>query len=230
MSPVVIFIGFALMLICAGFVSLFLRDLHAKRFVRALVFKGCASICFIGLGAMTLFSGEASTPKILIFVGICLGIFGDEIIALCQVFPKYDMRAFIGGGSIFLIGHAFYLTALFLHGNIRFVHFASSLIVMIVLGIIYNKRRSCLRGNIKIPLALYLLVVSLVGATAYGAFFGHFTLGTALLTAGGMLFTLSDHILFAYKLGENPKFRQNVILHIAYYLAQLLIAWSIAWL
>lgn len=229
MSRGSIFICFALMIICACFVSLFLKDFYYKRYTRALFFKGCASICFVAIGAIACFSGEPSTAKLLIFIGLCLGIIGDEVIALCQVFPKYDMQEFIGGGSVFLIGHGFYLAALFLVGKTRFLPLTVCLVIMIALGLIYDNRRKYLRGSTMVPLALYLLVVSFVGATACGAFFGNLTLGTLLFTIGGLLFAVSDHILFAYKLGDNPQFRQNVILHISYYLAQLLIAWSIIW-
>ena len=48
------------------------------------------------------------------------------------------------------------------------------------------------------------------------------------VTLGGLLFTVSDNILFAYKLGEKPRFLQNIALHVAYYLAQFAIAFSIA--
>ena len=76
----------------------------------------------------------------------------------------------------------------------------------------------------------YLAAVAFMAATAIGAFFGRFTLGAGLFAAGGLLFTASDNILFAYKYGENPRFIQNILLHVFYYAAQILIAWSIAFI
>ena len=230
MSPTLIAIGFVLVLICAGMVTLFLRDFYNTRFVRALIFKGAASLCFVALGAITYFSGAPSTTGLLIFIGLCFGIVGDEVIALCQVYPKQDTLAFIGGGSFFLVGHALYIPALILLGEISWISVAISFVVMVGLSLIYEGRRRFLNGKMKVPLALYLGIVTFMGAIAIGVFIKRLTIGTGLFALGGILFTLSDNILFAYKLGEKPKFIRNVALHVAYYVAQLLIAWSIAWL
>ena len=96
--------------------------------------------------------------------------------------------------------------------------------------LIYERKRRFLHGEMKLPLALYLGIVTFVGALAVGLLNARITLGAGMFAVGGLLFTTSDNILFAYKLGEKPRFLQNIALHITYYLAQLLIAWSIAWI
>ena len=79
----------------------------------------------------------------------------------------------------------------------------------------------------KYSLMLYICVVIFMAATAIGVFFKQLTVGAGLFALGGILFAVSDNILFAYKLSENPKFKQNIALHVAYYLAQIAIAFSI---
>ena len=79
----------------------------------------------------------------------------------------------------------------------------------------------------KYSLMLYICVVIFMAATAIGVFFKQLTVGAGLFALGGILFAASDNILFAYKLSENPKFKQNIALHVAYYLAQIAIAFSI---
>ena len=210
-----IIFGFVLMIVCAAFAGLFLLAFYKAEFIKALVFKGLASICFVALGAITCLSSRSSPAAILIFVGLCFGILGDEVIALCQVFPKRDTLAFVGGGSCFIVGHILYV-------------FALLSLVKPSIGALYAGCRKFLSGEMKIPLALYLGLVIFVFALAVGVFVKRLTLGSGLFILGGALFAISDNILFAYKKGENPKFRQNIILHIAYYLAQFAIAWSIA--
>ena len=131
MSPLLIAFGFVLVLICAGMVALFLKDFYNKKFTRALLFKGIASACFVTLGAVSCFFGDLSTRNLLIFVGLCFGLVGDEVIALCQVFPKHDSLAFIVGGSLFLVGHAFYITALTLIGKISWGSVIISFVIML---------------------------------------------------------------------------------------------------
>ena len=228
MSSELIVLGIVLLLLCAGFVFLFLRAFYRKSFVMALVFKGLASLCFVVFGGVNCFCGEFSYTKLIIFIGLCFGIFGDEIIALCQIFPERDTLAFVGGGAFFIVGHAFYIIALFLIGVPSWVALAVAFLLFVALSLLYARFRGFLSGEMRVPLALYLMVVVFVAALAVGAFFSRVSVGAALFALGGVFFAVSDNILFAYKKGENPKFFQNILLHVAYYLAQSAIAWSIS--
>lgn len=82
----------------------------------------------------------------------------------------------------------------------------------------------------KLPFCAYLGSVVFVTAAAIGALLKNVTLGTGLFVLGGACFVISDNILLTYKFGKEPSFKQNVVLHVAYYLAQFAIAWSIAWM
>ena len=230
MSVELVIFGFILMGVCAGFVYLFLRAFYRGSFINALIFKGVASLCFVIFAALNCFTNEISPSDVIIFVALCLGIVGDEVIALCQIFPKHDMRAFIGGGSSFLVGHLLYITSLILLGGVSWIAMIVTLLSLMALGGWYSKRRGFLAGDTKVMLTLYLGIVISFAAVAVGVFIKRPTFGTGLIAIGGLLFAVSDNILFAYKLGEKPKFRQNIALHVAYYLAQFSIAWSILFL
>ena len=228
MSASLIALGIILTCACGGLATLFLISFKREKFINALIFKGLASMCFVVFGAVNCFTNPHHHIEVLIFVGLCLGIIGDELIALCQVIPKYDKVAFVGGGSFFLIGHIFYVVALFLRGGVSWILLAVSFIIAAAVSIIYEKRKRFLSPEMKKPLVLYLGIVIFMMATAIGSFFGHLTAGTALFALGGIMFVVSDNILFAYKYGREPRFSQNIILHVAYYVAQLAIAWSIS--
>lgn len=230
MSLELVVLGIILMVICAGFVTLFLRAFYQERFTKALIFKGIASMCFVIFGAVGCFTNPLTASTVIIFIGLCFGIFGDEVIALCQVYPRYDKQAFIGGGSLFLVGHVLYIVSLFLLGKISWIALIISAVLIVALGGFYEKRRKFLTADMKAPLTIYLGIVVFVTALAIGVFVKQGIAVAGLLAIGGALFTVSDNILFAYKLGENPKFKQNVVLHVAYYLAQFAIAWSILFL
>ena len=228
MKPELLILGFALMGISAVFVSLFLRAFYYKTFTKALIFKELASLCFVALGGGMYLSGEMSIPKILIFIGLCCGIIGDELIALCQVFPKKDKRAFLLGGVCFIIGHVLYLVALFWLGKINWIGLVLGAAILVTLGVLYERKKEFIVPELKRSSILYFTIVNLFATVAIGVFFGTFGLGFALFAIGGILFVVSDNLLFAYKYGKEPKFYQNIVLHVAYYLAQFAIAWSIA--
>ena len=223
-----IIFGLLLMAVCACFITLFLRAFYHKKYKRAFLFKGLASFCFVVLGALNLFTSDFAIYKLIIFIGLCWGIVGDEIIALCQIFPKYDTHNFLGGGACFIVGHILYMIAMFMIDKINIVSLVITFVLIVVLCVVYENRKNFLVGKMRNSLKLYIGIVILVTAVATSVFVSRGTLGTALFALGGALFTISDNILFAFKFGARPRYRQNVMLHIAYYLAQFVIAFSIA--
>ena len=227
MTPELMLAGFLLVPICGVFFTLFLMAFYRGKFNHALLFQGVASLCFIILGIVGLLTSEPSITSTLIFIGLCFGIVGDEVIALCQNFPKYDMQFFLGGGSFFVVGHILYIIALFSSGELSAVALIVSFVVLATFSMIYERYRKFYKGSMKYSLMLYICVVIFMAATAIGVFFKQLTVGAGLFALGGILFAVSDNILFAYKLSENPKFKQNIALHVAYYLAQIAIAFSI---
>lgn len=228
MNTDIIIVGLILIFVSAIFVAEFLRAFYHKKFKKALLMKGLASACFVAFGAYNFFSREFSWPTLAIFVGLCWGIIGDEIIALCQIYPNSDTQHFIGGGVFFVVGHVFYVLALLILTGFNPIYVALVLAVAVVLSTIYGRKRDYLPENIKNSLRLYLGIVAVFTAISVSGFLSKSSYGTALFALGGILFTISDNILFAFKYGNRPRYRQNVTLHIAYYIAQFAIALSIA--
>lgn len=223
-----IILALILFAICSCFLTLFLRAFYHKKFKRALILKGLASVCFVALGAYSLFTSDMATYKIIIFIGLCWGIIGDEIIALCQIFPKYDTHNFLGGGACFIIGHVLYMIAMLMIDKINIIPVIFTFSLAIILSMIYGNKKQYFVGKMKHSLVLYIGVEILATAVAASVFINRGTIGSALFVLGGALFTISDNLLFAFKFGNRPRYRQNVWLHITYYLAQFVIAFSIS--
>ena len=223
-----IFLGITLMIICATFVTLFLKAFYHKKFKNTLIYKGLASICFVIFGGVNFFIGEFSWVKLALFIGLALGIVGDEILALCQIYPERDTVHFLGGGVFFVIGHVFYIAAMLMMNGPNWIAVIISFIVLISLSFVYNSKRKFFIGSLKNSLVLYISIVIFFAAVGVSTFLKHGSIGSALLARGGVLFVISDNILFAFKFGEKPRYFQNIALHVAYYLAQIMIAWSIA--
>ena len=228
MQPEILACALSLLVLCLGLVSLFLRAFYKLKFTKALVFKGLSSLCFIALGVICFVIGDHSLPKILILIGLCLGIIGDEILALCQIYPTHDSVHFIGGGVFFIIGHLFYMTAMIISGSISWIALVIAYAIILTLSFLYESKNKFYIGDMRVSLRLYMCVVVLFAAFGVAFFVGKPSLGRLLVALGGLLFAVSDNILFAYKLHDNTRFDRNIALHVAYYLAQMLIACSIA--
>ena len=220
--------GLSLILVCAAIVVAFMRALYKEKYKHALLFKRLASICFLIFGAYNFFSREFSWTTLAMLVGLCLGIVGDEMIALAPIYPQSDEKYFIGGGTFFLVGHIFYIGALLTLAKFNVIAVGVVFLVMALISALYGRSKDYLPTHSRPKLVLYLGIVVMFASVAMGSFLVRGALCTALLALGGILFVVSDNILFAYKYGKNPQFSQNVILHIAYYLAQFAIAWSVS--
>lgn len=228
MKTEVIILALFLSALCTGLVTLFLKAFYYGRFTRALVFKGLSSLCFVALGIVCFCTCELSLPRLLILIGLCLGIIGDEVIALCQIYPKHDMTHFIGGGVFFIIGHLFYMSAMLLTGRISLVALIISYAIFISASFLYESKNRFYIGDFRTSLRIYMCVVVLFSAFGVAFFVGSPSVGRLLIALGGVLFAISANLLFAYKLHDNTRFGRNIALHVAYYLAQILIACSIA--
>ena len=228
MKPEILACAMSLLILCAALVTLFLRAFYKVKFTKALIFKGLSSLCFITLGVVCFVTGDFSLPKLLILIGLFLGIIGDEVIALCQIYPKHDMTHFIGGGTFFIIGHLFYMAAMLFIGGINWIALIISYPILLGLGFLYESKNNFYVGDKKNSLKLYISVVLLFSAFGIASFVQGPSLGTAFIALGGLGFAVSDNLLFAYKLHDNTKFYRNIALHVAYYRAQMFIACSIA--
>lgn len=213
----------------ALFVSLFLKSFYDKKFVKALLIKGLGSLCFFGFALFNFFSGEFSFARLTILIGLGLGVIGDEVIALCQVYPNHDKEHFLGGGVFFVVGHIFYMgTMIFLLGGPNWIALVIAFVLLLALSFFYESKKKFFANELGGSLKLYISIVIFFASVGIGLFLKHGTAWAALLALGGILFTVSDNILFAFKLGKGAKFKQNIELHVAYYLAQFAIAWSIS--
>ena len=148
-----------LMAICSFFVTLFLKAFYHKKFKSALLYKGLASLCFVIFGAINFFTTEFSFITLIIFVGLCWGIIGDEIIAVCQIHPKHDTLFFLGGGACFIVGHILYVLAMFLLGEPNIIALIIAFVSIVVLCVVYERRRKFLIGKMKKSLMLYICIV-----------------------------------------------------------------------
>ena len=228
MKPEILVLALSLTVLCAGLVTIFLMAFYKGKFTKALIFKGLSSLCFITLGVVCFATVEFSLPKLLILIGLCLGIIGDEILALCQIYPNHDSVHFIGGGVFFIVGHLFYMSAMILTGNVSRIALLISYAIILPISFLYESKNRFYVGDMKVSLRLYMCVVVLFSAFGVAFFVGQPGLGRLFIALGGILFAISDNILFAYKLHDNTRFYRNIALHVAYYLAQMLIACSIA--
>lgn len=223
-----IVICLTLSLCCALFARSFLSACREKHYTEAFWLKGASALCFIAVGLFMIPVCSSSRFASLTLSGLILGLCGDQLLALRFVFSRRHDLMFILGAAAFAVGHGFYIAALF---SVDCGILPTSLpffLVGLLFSLLYGRRSGSHAGKLQPFAVVYIAIVVFMAAAACACAVRCFNTGLMLFALGGICFALSDNLLFAYSFGNARHFGFNIAVHIAYYTAQLLIAWSVA--
>ncbi len=213
-------------LILIAMLPFFLRAEYQHRRSTMLPLKLVCSLCFLSLGVLSAVNGLAGPVPAydgLMLTGLALSLVGDMLLGW-----SLERRTFLLGLIAFLVAHVLYTTAFSLANGF------SAWDLLIIAGVVggciaaYNVLDMDLR-TMKIPVLIYLLVISLMLAKAFSSLYLGGITGTALglVVIGAILFFLSDALLALVKFQRNPARANRAINLTAYYMGQILLALSL---
>lgn len=208
--------------------GLFIGVEHQKKYVPAVVLKGCASACFCLFGFFGYYMHLCNDctnplPK-YVFLGLIFGAVGDILLNLRFVFEKAGQKIFLAGIAAFLTGHILYLVALIPASESLLVSIICGVVVAaVILTIIFKSFE--LKVAFKIFGILYIGAVVLMTSIAIGnCITSGFDFSSILYAIGAVLFTVSDVVLIFNTFGPTTKFSLRITNLSLYYLGQLFIA------
>lgn len=226
-TDMILLAGMVLLTVCCcGFAVLFMQKRTQEKHIEATILKGCAGLCFLCIGILAMLQNK-SPFTLLLVCGLACGLIGDELLALRKIRPARHDLFFISGAVAFAVGHLFYMAAL--AGSQKHLLLYSVPVFALWMGLsgIYAHKREFRTGKMKILNTLYIGIVSCVSALAVTAAYLRPDAGSVLLALAGILFLISDNILSAFTFGNIKTRTMDIVLHVTYYAAQILIAWSI---
>ncbi len=186
----------------------------------ALKTKLLASLAFVGF-AWELGAWQSSYGQ-LILMGLLLSMVGDVMLAM-----KNNSRYFILGIGFFLLAHLIYAGAFLSTGFntaqlplIRLLIMAL-LVILIITGLWLKPH---LQGSLKVAVPAYLTAIGLMLVTAWGSMASH---AWVWIISGASLFAVSD-LFVARQRFIQSEIRNRIIGLPIYYIAQLMLAYSIA--
>lgn len=216
-----------LVIICALMAHLFLAASRQRAYRKAFYLKLAAGLCFIAAGALTASICSNHTFAALVMTALILGLAGDQLLALRFIYPEKNNLFFSIGGGSFAIGHVLYLLAVLHRGHIIPATAVSVAISGVIASLLYGKMQKTDGGSMKFMLIGYIILLSALNACAWGAVPGLLSAGSLILSAGTLLFLISDNFLFAYCFSPRNTHGMYRAVHITYYAAQLCIAASL---
>ena len=210
-----------LILLLAVIVILLIRAEIKKDKSQLYVLKPLSTLLVIAVAVLSFFEpGRNLTYSVGVLIGLAFS-FGGDVALMFQE----KRKAFMVGLVLFLIGHITYITVFILLGRFTYRDLISALLLFIPALAYYRLLKPNL-GSMKVPVIIYMLIISLMVNRAFSIFFSPlFSLDQAwMIFTGAFLFYLSDIVLAANRFWRPMKYHRLSLT--AYYTGQLLIALS----
>jgi uncharacterized membrane protein YhhN len=204
----------------------FLRAEYQRRRSVMLPLKLVCSLCFVLLGVFGAVIGRAGPVAAydgLMLAGLVLSLAGDMLLGW-----SLERRTFLLGLVAFLVAHLLYSTAFSLANGFS----AWDLLIMAVVAggcVAAYQFLDMDLGKMKIPVLVYLLVISFMLTKAFSSLYLGGITGAALwlVVIGAVLFFVSDALLALVKFQRNPARANRAMNLTAYYIGQTLLALSL---
>ena len=163
----------------------------------------------------------------LVIAALIFGCVGDVFL----MFVTRSKLCLVWGMLGFLIGHALYIISAVRTGLPAALAANGILPVILVcacalaIGVgVYIFLYKSIYSKLKAATGIYILALTAMAASMFCCFFGKVCLPTALMVAGGALFTVSDFILACRMFGIIKRKRINFWVMLTYVLAQTCLA------
>lgn len=203
----------------------FISSEYAEKMLKATVLKGLASLVFVCLGAICYYFNPSSPGK-LILIGLILGMIGDVLLNMRNLFEGgTSNKVFALGILAFLSGHFLYIAFLAKQSGNKFM---IALILTAIISVVaippLMKRITAPSKGLKIFGYVYLTVVIAMFCFSFSQLIAVGTIcESVLFFVGALLFVVSDFIMIYYSFGKKIKPLRAINL-LSYYVGQLLIA------
>ena len=230
MLPLILIIIF----ICLGAVNLvfFLREKVKNYSVKAVMFKAIASLFFVAVAAVSLYVKGHHALAIFVTLGLFSGVLGDIWLDFKYVFKEHEVVFTYAGFIAFALGHACYITGMFL----EFFNGQSPLYIILPLvgGLLISVLNLFIAKPMKLDYSGYKLISFIYGFSLFGMTLTALSLSIMMsfnsttlimMFSGGLLFTISDLILSGTYFGQGKERPVDIITNtVTYYAAQFVIA------
>ena len=215
---------FILIVLCAVLARVFLLAESKEEYVKAVILKGLASLCFVAIG---LTCNPGNHVSNLIVAGLVIGCIADVMLNLRMVFKEKGQLIFLVGILVFLTGHIMYLAAVLPLCPYKPACIITGLVLTALLMVWIFKRVTA-KPAFKIFGVVYIGAIMLLNCVAIGNVVASHSSFNIVFAIGAVLFLVSDIVLILNTFGS--EFRQslrntNISL---YYAGQLLIAFSLS--
>ena len=196
----------------------------------SIVLKTLASACFVTLSIILY--GESSNQGLAIYIVLALvaDLFGDFILILRNITDKHHDVIFVAGTICFFIGHIFLMIMLYINNpNVLLKSFIYTLVIFVVFCLYLLKKLNAKKA-MRIMGGVYLFFIIYIQAYGLCSLVDVETSFDLAFLFGYFLFGVSDIVLIIQKFSNSKSNSLQPIYRLSYFISQVLIALSIAYL
>lgn len=207
----------------------FLEASEKQQNVRALWLKLAASLCFMAIAVISLFTENVGYDRfwLVVALGLFFGCVGDVLLAFRHIFKKHYELCFTVGALSFVLEHLLFI-GYFVYINENIVPVATLCFIIGFATATFVLAKTRVKGGrLQIGLYVYIAIVCLMCATAVATAIKLPSVGSLMFALGSICFVASDTTICVYNFSEYKEFKWMILLHYLYYPAQLLIALSV---
>ena len=171
------------------------------------VCKPATLVALIATAVALVPAHDLGTRRTWFVVALVCSLVGDVLLML-------PSDVFVAGLAAFLVGHLFYIAGLWSHGPSGTAFAVAAAVVVVVVAPVGYRVLRALRGRseLGIPVALYMVVISVMLATALAT-------GNVLAGVGAALFVSSDAMI-AWNRFVRPFRAADLGIMVTYHLGQ----------
>lgn len=217
--------------IVTGFVidTAFIITDYMKKYIPAVILKTLASLVFVHLGIRCAHLAGGGAYANLVIAGLALGCAGDFFLNLRFVSSKCDEICLKAGTAFFFAGHAVYIAAAVITAGRVYMAALPLSLVLCPIIITALLRNIDVKKELK-PLGIiyFVIMISTFSFAAGLMIMTGVSEFTKLLSAGAFIFMISDILYILAQFGKIRRSWYNAANLITYYIAQVMIALTIA--
>ena len=211
---------------CLVFVILYVRSRSEEGDRFALLWQGLAAVC-CPLAGLALLPQGRNSAGVLILLGLVLAMSAQLLRTLSAEKTQGRSRMFLTSAIFSLLGNILQVNAMMSMCQPEWEGVLSMFVVGLVATLYYKKKQGIQPGKLLIPAFIHMFAVLFMACTAVALVVRNPDPGLIFMALGGVGMLVGCNAGLAHRFGKKPGKHLILVARLGFYLAQLIIGWSI---
>lgn len=211
---------------CLVFVILYVRSRSEEGDRFALLWQGLAAVC-CPLAGLALLPQGRNSAGVLILLGLVLAMSAQLLRTLSAEKTQGSSRMFLSSAIFSLLGNILQVNAMMSMCQPEWEGVLSMFVVGLVATLYYKKKQAIQPGKLLLPAFIHMFAVLFMACTAVALVVRNPDPGLIFMALGGVGMLVGCNAGLAHRFGKKPGKHLILVARLGFYLAQLIIGWSI---